>query len=330
MKLIRIFVLLFLVLSPFSVSAEEAVAAAEEETVADPVEIAFKEIYQAWNDHNAEKLFSFYHKDFVTGDGITKDDYKSLTEALWKAYPDIKVDNQKRTVRSQDLYATVSGIDFFYGKSAEMNKDLNQSGVLNAISQGQIFLQKFGKEWKVVSDKIQFELVTVYYGNAKSYLDEHQIFFSSPEQVKAGEQYSATLYSILPDNVKATATVNKDLIHKPDNQSFDDSFQLLTEHKLERLFAANEFNYNELVSATVVFSKGLIEPKLDGILYISKRINVTPKVNVKQKDAIVDKSFANTLLTPDVKKDEKKKENTPSRESDTEDKEDDDDELEDI
>lgn len=326
MKLIRIFVLLFLVISPFSVKAEEPPVAAEE-TVADPVETAFKEIYEAWNEHNAEKLFSFYHKDFVTGDGITKDDYKSLTEALWKAYPDIKVDNQKRTIRSQDLYATVSGIDFFYGKSGEVNKDLNQNGVLNAISQGQIFLQKFGKEWKVVSDKIQFELVTVYYGNAKSYLDEHQIFFSSPEQVKAGEQYSATLYSILPDNVKATATVNKDLIQKPDNQSFDESFQLLTEHKLERLFAANESNYNELVSATVIFSKGLIEPKLDGILYISKRVNVTPKINIKQKETIVDKSFADTSKAA-VKEDEKKKDNKDIKPKEP--LEEDDEELEEI
>lgn len=320
MKLIRIIVLLCFTFNSLIVFAADNVSLEPEEL--DPAEQVFAEIYKAWNEHDAEKLFTYYSSDFVTGDGINKKDYRALTEALWKAYPDIKVENQKRTVRSQDQYSTISGIDFFYGQSVEENKDLAQKGVLNAISQGQLFLQKFGKEWKVVSDKIQFELVTVYYGNAKSYLDEHQVFFSSPEQIKAGEQYSATLYSILPENVKATATINKDLIQKPDDTMPNESFQMLSEHKLERLFASNENNYNELVSATVIFSKGLIEPKLDGILYISKRVNVTPKIKSKENDLVVDKSFAETFAKKDDKKKETDSKSQPKVEEDDEDEDD--------
>jgi hypothetical protein len=267
-----------------------------EEEVDDPIEAVFAEIYSAWNEHSADKLFKFYHKGFVTGDGITKEDYRELTEALWEAYPDIQIENQKRTIRSQDQYATISGIDFFFGASKEENSDVGKKGILNAISQGQIFLQKFGKEWKIVSDRIQFELVTVYYGNAKEYLDNHQIYFSSPEQVKSGEQYSGTLYFILPDNIKATASINRETIKKPDNSIPEESYQVVSDHKLERLFMANDTSHNELVSATIILSKGIIEPRLDGVLYISKRVNVSPAVFSRSKD-IVTKPFGKSLET---------------------------------
>lgn len=258
------------------------------------VEKVYQEIYQAWNDHNADKLFAYYSKSFITGDGINKEEYRELTEKLWQTYPDIKIENQKKTIRSQDNYATISGIDFFYGTSAEKNDDLSKEGILNAISQGQTFLQKYGKDWKIESDHINFELVTVYYGNAKQYLDEHQIYFSSPEQVKADDQYSATLYFILPENIKATATINKEIIQKPGEVSPEESFQVIKEHKLERLFQANLDNHNELVSATIILSKGIIEPKLDGILYISKRVNVLPTILKEEPELIVKTTFAQT------------------------------------
>lgn len=266
-------------------------------TDSETVEKIYQEIYQAWNDHDADKLFSYYSKSFITGDGINKEEYRELTEKLWETYPDIKIENQKKTIRSQDSYATISGIDFFYGTSAEENNDLKKAGILNAISQGQTFLQKYGKNWKIESDHINFELVTVYYGNAKQYLDEHQIYFSSPEQVKSDDQYSATLYFILPENIKATATINKELIQKPNDTSPEESFQIIKDHKLERLFQANSNNYNELVSATVILSKGIIEPKLDGILYISKRVNVLATITKEKQDKIVKEAFAATSTT---------------------------------
>lgn len=260
----------------------------------DPIEEVFAEIYDAWNEHDLEKLFSYYSNNFVTGDGIDKDSYKELTKQLWETYPNIQLKNEKKTIRSQDQYATVSVIDLFFGDSKEKNSQINETGKLNAISQGQIFLKKYGNEWKVESDRIYFELVTVYYGNAKKYLDEHQIYFGAPEQVQASEQYTASLYFILPENVQATATINKELISYPQTNDLEESFQAAANHKLERLFAANESNHNELVSATIILTKGIIEPKLEGILYISKRVNVLSHKKALSKKEIADKSFAET------------------------------------
>jgi hypothetical protein len=277
----------------FSAPASSTAPIVKNEAKEGSIEFLFDEMIKAWNEHDLEKVFSFYSTNFITGDGINLEDYKDLTKSLFEAYPNIKIENQKRTIRSQDQYATVSGIDFFFGNSKDINKELNSRGFLNAISQGQIFLQKYGKTWKIVSDRIHFELVTVYYGEAKKYLDNHQIYFSSPEQVLAGAQYSATLYFILPENIKANATINKELIVKPDPDTpIDESFQNISEHKLERLFQSNSTNHNELVSATIVISKGIIEPKLEGVLYISKRINVAPNVSDLSKTKIMKKPFA--------------------------------------
>ena len=292
----RIFLILVTILS---MNLSSVYAELESE---DPIERVFSEIYEAWNQHDSKRLSDFYSNDFVTADGIVKKDYIELTEDLWEAYPDIQIENQKRTIRSQDQYATISGIDFFYGVSDGKDLNIQKKGILNAISQGQIFLQKIGQEWKIVSDRIQFELVTVYYGNAKQYLDNHQIYFSSPEQVKANEQYSGTLYFILPENIKASASINREIIQKPTSTLPEGSFQRVNDHKLERLFTANDTNNNELVSATIILSKGIIEPHLEGILYISKRVNVCPVVQPSKVLHIVDSSFANSK-----KKDKSKK-----------------------
>ncbi len=271
---------------------------AKAETVyVDPIEAMIEEIYSAWNAHDLDKLFSYYSNNFLTADGIDKNNYKKLTQLLWDTYPDIQIKNEKKTIRSQDQYATASVIDLFYGQSKDKNEQMAEYGKLNAISQGQIFFKKYGEEWKVESDRIYFELVSICYGNAKEYLDKHQIYFGAPEQVQAGEQYTAALYFILPDNIQATATINKELITYPHEENIEESYQGISNHKLERLFAANENNHNELVSSTIILTKGLIEPKLDAILYISKRVNVLSEKSPVPAKQIIKTSFAKSRQT---------------------------------
>jgi len=294
MRKISLSTILLLLLISLPVRAEQ-----------DPIEKLINEIYSAWNAHDAEKLFSYYSNNFVTGDGIDKLGYRKLTETLWETYPNIQLKNEKKTIRSQDQYATASIIDLFFGDSKDKNEQMNETGKLNAISQGQIFFKKYGNEWKVESDRIYFELVTIYYGNAKQYLDSHQIYFGAPEQVHAGEQYTATLYFILPESVQATATINHEQISYPHDENVEESYQAATSNKLERLFGANETNHNELVSSTIILTKGILEPKLEGILYISKRVNVLSKKTPIKKLEIVKTTYA--------KSQEKESSETPSK-----------------
>lgn len=259
------------------------------------------EVYKAWNEHDAEKLFAFYSSDFLSGDGLDKDQFMNLTETLWENYPDIKVESQTRTVRTQDQYATASTIDFFQAKSTNKHAELDDYGELNAISQGQIFLERYGDAWKISSDKTNFELVTVHFGDVKKYLDENQIFFAVPEQVKSGEQYTGTLYFILPENIQATATINQESIINPPDE-IEESFQAVIGHKLERLFTSNGTNHNELVSGTIIISEGILEPKLQGLLFLSKRVNVLPTQKNIEEETVVDYPYSAYQENKDKKK----------------------------
>lgn len=268
-------------------SAEDA----ESYDIEESVDSLFNDLYDAWNKHDIDKVFSFYGNNFVSGDGLDKDQFKNLTENLWENYPDIKIINKKRSLRVEDQYANISVIDFFQGVTKNEHEELQIKGELNGISQGQLFLRKYGNTWKIESDRANFELVTIHYGDVKDYLDQNLIYFSTPEQVKSGEQYSGTLYFVLPDEIQATASINKELIIRP-QQDVKESFQTVLNHKLERLFAANDENYNELASATIILSKGLIEPKLEGLVFIAKRINVIPDRSKLGNSKIANTSFA--------------------------------------
>ena len=294
-------------------SSISAIKAEDEPPLEKSIESFLENVYKSWNKHDAAKLFSNYSSSFESGDGLNKDELKELTETLWENYPDSQVESQTRTVRVQDQYASVTVIDFFHGKSAEEHEELGEKGSLSAISQGELFLKKFGDSWKIVSDKTNFELITVHFGTVKDYLDSNQIYFAVPEQVKSGEQYTGTLYFILPENVQATATINQEPI-TDDPGDINESFQAISAHKLERLFSANETNHNELVSATVILTKGILEPQLEGLLFIAKRVNILPnrKKIVKQEKATV--AFAKSK---EKKPKEEKKDSTKASDKKT-------------
>ena len=41
-----------------------------------------EDFYEAWNEHDLEKLFTYYSRNFITGDGITREDYKNLLKCF--------------------------------------------------------------------------------------------------------------------------------------------------------------------------------------------------------------------------------------------------------
>lgn len=299
--------LLAIKLSLLSITPSQA------ESLNESIEVFLNKVYKSWNEHDIEKLFSNYSINFISGDGLEKDELKELTESLWENYPDIKVENQQKSIRSQDQYASVSLIDFFSGTTAEDHEELGSKGNLSALSQGQLFLRKYGDDWKVESDKSHFELVTVHYGDVKKYLDNNQIYFASPEQVNSGDQYTGALYFILPEDIVATATINKELIISPAD-TVEESFQTINGHKLERLFTANETNHNELISSTVIFTKGILDPKLEGLLFISKRVNIVPKMLIPKKQRRAKHPFAVSKIKKEEEKEKSKEEEKSSEE----------------
>ena len=94
LTIILVFAFFTQALPSFAANATQA-AAKTEVAKEGSLEALFDGMYEAWNEHDIDKLFSFYSKGFITGDGINIEDYKELTRSLWEAYPNIKLENQK-------------------------------------------------------------------------------------------------------------------------------------------------------------------------------------------------------------------------------------------
>lgn len=251
-----------------------------------------------WNLYKIDNLIKYYADDFVNGDGLNIGSVKNLTVELWEAYPDIKTKSQDRTIRVYGEYATVESTDIFEGNSSMIRQEVGANGVLKAVSVGQVFLKKFGTVWKITSDKTIFERVSIGYALGGELIDQNKIRLSAPEQVPGGQQYTARLDFELPPDIKPVAAISKEVLVYPQIAA-EDKFRLINEPKLERLIPANKNGKNELITATVGLTGGALKPKLLGLAFLTRRVNVIP-VNELFSEAGITKSSARSALNKSV------------------------------
>ena len=251
-----------------------------------------------WNSHNIDRLLKYYSDDFVNGDGLDINSIKNLTVELWEAYPDIKTKSQERTVRVFGEYATVESTDIFEGNSSMIREEVGANGVLKAVSVGQVFLKKFGSVWKVTSDKTIFERVNIGYALGSELIEQNKIRLTAPEQIAGGQQYTARLDFELPTDIKPVAAISKEVLVYPQIAA-EDKFRLINEPKLERLIPSNRGGKNELVTATIGLTGGALKPKLLGLAFLTRRVNVIPVLDQLSEISII-KTPARSALNKSV------------------------------
>ena len=244
-------------------------------TEAQKIEELLDNLESRWNLHDVDKVAKHYADGFINGDGLDIDAVKKLTQELWDAYPDIQCKSKERAIRINGEFATVENSDIYQGTSKTLRSEVGTKGVLKAIAAGNTFLKKFGPAWKITSDKTTFEKVTISYGIGSELIDKNKIGLSAPEQVIGGQQYTARLDLDLPNEIKAVAAISKELLIYP-QVTAEDKFRLIDESELERLLYANKISKNELLTTTVGLTGGPLNPKLLGLIFLSKRVNVVP------------------------------------------------------
>lgn len=247
-----------------------------------------------WNNHNLKGVFKYYAEDFVNGDGLSIESVKNLTKELWEAYPDIKSESKERTVRVYGDYATVESVDIYYGSSSKVREEVGSKGILKAVSIGNLFLKKFGPKWKITSDKTVVEKVSIGYGLGTEFIDQDKIQLSAPEQVISGRQYTAKLVFNLPEDIKPVAAISKEMLLYPQH-NVEDKFRLASEPVLEKLVSANNISKNELITATIGLTGGALKPKLLGLVFLTKRVNVIPVSEQKSEVSIIKIPAKNAL-----------------------------------
>ena len=259
------------------------------------IEALLDDLENNWNKHDIDKVLKHYAEGFVNGDGLGIEAVKKLTLELWEAYPDIQTKSHERVIRFNGEYATVESTDLYNGTSSRIRTEVGTKGDLKAVSIGSAFLKKFGPAWKITSDKTLFEKVTIGYGIGGELIDKNKITLSVPEQVVSGQPYTAELDFDLSDDIKAVAAISKEVLTYP-QLTAEDKFRLVDQSKLERLMYANKVAKNELLTATVGLTGGPLKPKLLGLIFLSKRVNIVPVSNVVAEESII-KEPAKSALT---------------------------------
>lgn len=231
------------------------------------------------NRHDIEGVLKHYSPEFISGDGLNLKDIRNLVLETWEMFPDIRYNSRVLEIRTSGKWATVETLD---GAAAMAKVDPAVSdtpGRLTSSSRGMLYLQKAGKTWEIISDYILHERAVVTYGPVENV----NVDVATPEQVFAGESYSAKLDVDVPPGNIAFAMIAKEPLVYPQITG-KNKFRTLSAEKtvLERIFSANDSNNNEVVTATIGFTQiGQDDQErptinLAGIMTIIKRVNVIP------------------------------------------------------
>lgn len=263
---------------PASVMHVEAPKADSQDLAA--VQDVLRDLLAASNKHDLDGVLKHYSPNFTSGDSLNLKDVRGLIQDTWQMFPDIHYDSQVLEIRVNGNWATVESIDTATATAKIDPVVSNKPGSMKSRSRGMLYLHKIGKDWEIVSDATLYEKATIVYGP----FDNVNIDVESPEQVFAGESYTAKVKVGVPTGNIAFATLSQEPLTYPQNTS-KDKFRTLSSDKtdLERIFKANTTNNNEVITATVGFTEiGQDEQErptinLKGIMTVVKRVNVIPK-----------------------------------------------------
>jgi hypothetical protein len=232
------------------------------------------------NSHNAKELQKLYSPDYVNADGIDLTSLLKLLNDTWKAFPDIKFVSKIREIRINNNYAAVETFDIAKGNAGKVSELTKDFGELTGNSKTIIYLKKSGNNWKIISDKILYEKTYLRYGKAKIF----KLDLTSPEQVYAGTDYTATVLADLPKGTVALASITSEPIVYPQTQAEEVFRQIPIDYGvLERVMKANTTNNNELnvasIGCTELVGNNYQNPqiKLVGMILIMQRVNVIPR-----------------------------------------------------
>lgn len=240
---------------------------------------AYSDLVQASNRHSLADILKHYSPQFLSGDNLTLDNIKGMIEETWQAYPDICYESTPIELRFNGDWATLETSDRSSATAQADPAVMNVNGTMKSESRSMLFFRRMGNTWEINSDLTLWEQAQIRYGIA----DSVKIVLSSPEQVKAGESYSAHVLADLPDGTFTIASVDNQALTYP-HEKPDDHFRTMAGEfqSLQRVLKANTQNRNELVTATIgltnVYQKTQDRPSLalNGIVTIVKRVNVVP------------------------------------------------------
>ncbi|MCM1264649.1 MAG: hypothetical protein NC200_00495 [Candidatus Gastranaerophilales bacterium] len=238
----------------------------------------FQEHVHYANQTDLEKFLKFYSPEYISNDGFDYNVTKTLFTDLWKQYTGIKYKNYVNSVAFYGDYAVVNVTEV---ANASVINDKNQKGSLKSFVDVIYYIKRQGKSWVITGENIITEEINIAWGTAKCVATH----LEAPQQVGAGEEYSAKLYIAPPKGIVAIGSLSSEIVSYPQKPQKDVFKKFSPDYSLERIIIANTNNTNEYVIASIGYSSpqigqnNTVNMNLSGFACLIRRVNVVPKNN---------------------------------------------------
>ncbi len=290
-KFVLLISFLFLIATPCFAS-NEYLAFAENNssktfnTINKEVRKTLKEHIKVSNEYKIDEMMAFYDDTYMNTDGFSKEVYSDLVKQTWKLYPDIKYSMKINAITIIGNTAIVDAEEIATASTMEEVEDRKICGQLKSKSSSIYYLEKFGNEWKFVSDHIVAEKTTLTYGEAALLAIE----LITPQMIPHNTEYTASLNVKVPDkNMLVIASIAQEKVTYPQINA-PEVFRKLPENGiLERLFKSNNENKNEYTVASLGITRAKMNQNKEikiyvtGLGYIITRTNVIPDKKISKK-----------------------------------------------
>lgn len=302
-KFLASFILLFAFL--ISSSCNPAGASLDFSSRAERLEIkrTLTELEKYSNEHNQDKIKTFYSKDYISHDGFDYNTFLLSIKETFQTYPDISYKSKIKSIDIMGDYAAVEITDSAKStKQAVTQAIVNNKPVPNQKLNGNMesksryisFLKKTGGKWLIYSDDVITEETSIKYGNA----NDIDIKLYTPPSVKGAEQYTIKLTaSKKPKNVIMLASLSKEEIKFPPALPNDIFRKVPSDGTLERIVYANKKGVNEYALASAGLTEISLNEERTAINYrMSGMAFLIKRVNVRFDNKAVNKEYVKKLL----------------------------------
>jgi hypothetical protein len=230
---------------------------------------------------------NLYADGYINSDGFDRNTYFSMIKRTWEIYPKISYTTLVKNVTVNGNYAVVEISEKAVGEAKDAIANIKETGILTSDSFSYYHLQKFGNDWKISSQNTLEELTTLKYGETKN----TNIIMTAPNQAPAGEEYTVSLTTDVPEQSFILASITNEPIIYPQKSPQDIFRNIKRDGVLERVFKANKDNHNEFATASIgIIKAAILDPKntniqITGMAFVMSRVNVVDKKNAVIADS---------------------------------------------
>ena len=237
------------------------------------------------NKKNYDKLKSLYTSTYTNFDGIDMDSYIDSLKKTSDLHGKLKYQTVINSITVNGDYATVEAVDITDGITKEPYEIVPGKGVLHSEAKAMYYFKREDGIWKIDSEMALSEKSYLKYGSAK----DIDLKLDAPECVRADTEYNIKISTDLKEAKGIIASITTEKIQFPHKKTEDIFRAIKKDGELERVVTSNSEGKNEVAFASVaiaspyVNSESKVDFKVDGVAFISSRVNVIPALIKKER-----------------------------------------------